>query len=119
MNVGDGTTKLERDRLEMRLATLFPTVSDDPLEAFMTVMNVRLQPLELAQHFSANACLNVLTLLGIWGLLLSDRCLINRLYESSPVHFQLTALRRTGTFARLVAWKKEDSKVSYAKRMQV
>jgi hypothetical protein len=64
VDIDDGPANLGCDRLEMRLAMLFPTVSNDPLEAFMTVMNVRLELLELARHFSANACLNVLTSLG-------------------------------------------------------
>lgn len=43
---------------------LFPTISNDLLEALMTVVNVSLQLLKLARHLSPDACLNVLVSLG-------------------------------------------------------
>jgi hypothetical protein len=88
VDIDDGPANLGCDWLEMRLAMLFPTVSNDPLEAFMTVMNVRLELLELARHFSANACLNVLASLGfgetafVRSMLKSIGCTKTHLFNS-------------------------------------
>jgi len=87
VDVRDSPAQLRCDHFEVRLVMPFPTISDDPLEALVTVMDFRLQLLELACPFTANACLNVLISLGL----------------GKAVYFQLAAFHWAGTFARFVA----------------
>ncbi len=103
MNVRDGLAKLGCDHLEVRLAMPLPIISDDPLEALVTVMDFRLQLLELACPFTANACLNVLISLGLGKAALVKLVNKSTTYKNPPVYFQLAAFHWAGTFARFVA----------------